>query len=71
MRRVLISLEDAGVPFLLGGALALARYAGVIRRTKDIDLFFLPHDVERALEIMAELGADAELTDPRWLGKAN
>ena len=70
IRRVLTSLDDAELPFLVGGAFAMARHAGIMRDTKDLDLFVLPSMVEPALEVLAEVGCDTELTDARWLGKA-
>ena len=70
IRQVLNGLEDAEVEFLVGGAFAMARHAGIMRWTKDIDLFVRPHLVEATLEVFAELGGETELTDARWLGKA-
>ena len=37
-------LSDAKVPYLLGGAYALAHYTGIVRHTKDLDLFVRPAD---------------------------
>lgn len=39
--------EDAGIPFLLGGAMALARYTGRWRNTKDIDFIVRPEHHRR------------------------
>jgi len=64
-------LTAAGVPFLVGGAYALRRYARIERDTKDLDLFVRPGDVQRALDILAAAGYRAELTFPHWLGKAH
>jgi hypothetical protein len=69
-RRALRSLTDAHVPFLLGGAWAMARLAGVRRRTKDIDLFVRPSDVDRTLATLAASEFRTELLSPVWLGKA-
>jgi|SRR6266511_3710497 hypothetical protein len=40
----LAALLKANSPFLVGGAYALAHYTGVVRHTKDLDLFVRPHD---------------------------
>ena len=32
-------LNESGVPFLVGGAYALAKHAGIERHTKDLDIF--------------------------------
>ena len=38
-RRALAILNDAGIPHLVGGAYAFARYTGIERHTKDFDVF--------------------------------
>ena len=40
-RQALLALQTAQVPFLVGGAYALAHYTGITRHTKDIDIFVL------------------------------
>src|SRR5207245_494609 len=37
-RRVMETLDRSDVPFLVGGAFALAQYTGIIRVTKDFDI---------------------------------
>src|SRR5947209_954083 len=69
-REVLVSLTEAGLPFLVGGAFALRYYAGIVRHTKDLDLFVRPSDYPRILEKLASQGYRTELTDPKWLAKA-
>lgn len=69
-RATMSVLTEAGLPFLVGGAYALTHYTGIERHTKDLDLFVLPQDVERALETLAGAGYEVELTFPHWLGKA-
>ena len=62
-------MQAAGVPFLVGGAYAFAHYTGVYRDTKDLDLFVLPADVERALEVLAGDGWRTEHHPDGWLAK--
>jgi hypothetical protein len=69
-RRSLAALDEAGVPFLVGGAYAFERYTGIARHTKDFDIFVHPRDVERALRTLAGAGCETELPFPHWLGKA-
>jgi hypothetical protein len=69
-RRALMLLRDAALPFLVGGAYALARYTGINRHTTDFEIFVLPRDADRALTVLAEAGLRTELTFPHWLGKA-
>ncbi len=68
-RRVLLSLAEGGVSYLVGGAYAYARFTGIRRRTKDFDLFVRPEDVERALAVLDAEGFRTEMTFPHWLGK--
>jgi hypothetical protein len=63
-------LMDANVPFLVGGAYALARYTGIERHTKDFDLFLRKEDFDRATNVLAAAGYKTELTYPHWIGKA-
>src|SRR5579864_112979 len=69
-RSVLDVLRHSGPPFLIGGAYALARYTGVVRHTKDLDLFVRPADGPRALDALAAAGWRTEVTFTHWLGKA-
>jgi hypothetical protein len=69
-RRVLRVLGETGVPFLVGGAYALHHYTGVIRHTKDLDVFVAPGDAGRLLGALAAAGYRTERTFPHWLGKA-
>ena len=63
-------MKQAGIPFLVGGAYALERYAGISRHTKDFDLFVYERDIERALKAFSDAGYKTELSFPHWLGKA-
>jgi hypothetical protein len=64
-------LTDAEIPFLVGGAYALQRYTGVVRHTKDFDIFIRRGDYVRLMDLLAESGCRTELTFPHWLGKAH
>lgn len=65
------ALDAAGVPFLVGGAYAFARYTGIERHTKDLDIFVLPDDARRTLDVLAAAGFACDMTFPHWLGKAH
>jgi hypothetical protein len=69
-RQALLTLHSAQVPFLVGGAHALARYSGIERDTKDFDVFVQPRTCDRTLEVLRAAGYHTELTFPHWLGKA-
>jgi hypothetical protein len=68
--RALTTLNDAGVPYLVGGAYAFERYTGIARHTKDFDIFVRPDDLDRVFATLAGAGCDTEVTFPHWLGKA-
>jgi predicted nucleotidyltransferase len=69
--RGLSALNDKGVPFLVGGAVALAAYCGIHRDTKDLDIFLRKGDVALALDVLAGVGFRTEATFPHWLSKAH
>ena len=62
-------MAERGIRHLVGGAFALAHYAGIDRQTKDLDLFVVAADVPRIGALLADAGYRAELTFPHWLGK--
>jgi hypothetical protein len=68
-RQALVTLKESDIPFLLGGAYALCCHTGIVRHTKDLDVFTRPADCRRVLDLFAGLGYRTELTDPLWLGK--
>ena len=69
-RTTLEVLRQSGPPFLVGGAYAYACYTGIVRHTKDLDLFVRPADVRAALDVLAAVGCRTEITFTHWLGKA-
>jgi putative nucleotidyltransferase-like protein len=70
-RRAMRALDEAGVPFLVGGAYAFARYTDIERHTKDFDVFVRPDDFDPALAALARQGWETERTFSHWLGKAH
>lgn len=70
-RSVMESLNDAALPFLVGGGFALTHYTSVQRDTKDFDIFVRREEYEPIMKVLAQTGLDTELTFPHWLGKAS
>lgn len=68
--RTLETLSGTGVPFLVGGAYAMRTYAGIMRETKDMDIFATPGDYPVLLQSMGDVGYEVEITDATWLAKA-
>src|SRR5256886_10759910 len=68
--RSVTALQDANVPFLIGGAYVVEVYAGGSRRTKDFDLYGRPHHVEAALKALGCAGYAPDPTFPPWLRQA-
>ena len=69
-QRAVRALDARGVPFLVGGAYAFARYTGIERHTKDFDVFVRPEDCPRVLDALAADGCRTEVPYPHWIGKA-
>jgi Uncharacterised nucleotidyltransferase len=69
-RGSMAALEQQAIPFMVGGAYAFAHYTGIVRHTKDFDLFIHPRDLEGALATLAAAGYPVERNFPHWLGKA-
>ena len=68
--QVMNRLNAAGIPFLVGGAFALARFTGIERNTKDFDIFVRREDVERTLAALSDETCHTEMTFEHWLAKA-
>ena len=69
-RRSVVALQDADIPFLIGGAYVMEAYAGVSRKTKDFDLYLRPQHVDSALDVLKRAGYKTKKTFPHWLAKA-
>ena len=63
-------LDRAGVRYCVAGAYALAAHAGIVRHTKDLDIFLKRDDMPRATEAFRRSGCRIEHTHPHWLAKA-
>jgi hypothetical protein len=68
-RDVIRVLQSAGVPFLVGGGFAFFQHTGLSRATKDLDLFILPEDFSRVLDMCAAAGYRTKVKFTHWLGK--
>lgn len=68
-RRCLQTLQAARIPFVVGGAYAFANYTGIVRHTKDLDLFLQKRHVRAALEVLSAAGYRAEMYFSHWLAK--
>lgn len=68
-RHALAVLARSGVEFLVGGTYGLEPLTGIVRQTKDLDIFVRPHDYETAVATLERAGFVSELTYPHWLGK--
>lgn len=67
--RVLLALDAATVPYLMGGAYALQLYAGIQPHTKDLDLFIRREHLDLLREAVTAAGCPCEVTFPHWLAK--
>lgn len=63
-------LDDARLPYVVGGGYAMAYYTGIRRNTKDLDLFVKPEDKDRCLTTCMAAGYRSEFFFPFWIAKA-
>ena len=68
---VLREFSAMGVPYLLAGTYAVSAYTGVIRPTKDLDVFCKGGDFPRVLDHFQKMGYAISVEDERWLGKVH
>ena len=68
-KEMLLSLQEYGGPFMIGGGFAFRHYTGIIRFTKDLDIFCTSGQCSAILKFFGDLGYRIELTDIRWLAK--
>jgi Nucleotidyl transferase of unknown function (DUF2204) len=64
-------LTESGVAFLVGGAYAHAHYTGIVRFTKDLDVFVHAGDLDPVLDVFRGAGYRVERSFPHWLAKAH
>jgi predicted nucleotidyltransferase len=69
LKRAAAGLRDAGVPFALGGGIAIWARGGP-ETEHDLDFFVKPEDAERALQALADAGCETERPPESWLYKA-
>src|SRR5437764_8606322 len=69
-RDALGHLDRERVDYLVGGAYAFARYTGIERHTKDLDIFVRAADFQATLNALEGAGYVTEVPFPHWLGKA-
>src|SRR4051812_42223736 len=55
-REAMALMEAGGLDFLVGGAYAFAQYTGIVRHTKDFDVFIRRGDFDLAAEIFQRAG---------------
>lgn len=69
LRKTAPLLEEAEVPFMLGGGLACWARGGP-ESNHDLDLMLRPEDAERALKVFEDAGFRVERPPENWLYKA-
>jgi hypothetical protein len=69
LKRAVMALREAEVPFLLGGSLASWARGGPETR-HDLDLMVKPEDADRALRALEAAGMRSERPPEEWLYKA-
>jgi hypothetical protein len=62
-------LFESDIPFLLSGTYALSCYTGIVRPTKDVDVFSKAGDCLKILSFFQDHGYQVEMVDERWLAR--
>jgi hypothetical protein len=68
-RRALETLDAANVRYLVGGGFALSYYTGIVRHTKDLDIFVRPGESRYALDTLTDAGFRPEWPWPHFLAR--
>src|ERR1044071_9172712 len=70
-RCVMQTAKRRGIPYALGGALAVGAYTDRWRKTKDIDMYVMPKDRAAMIEVFSDCGLedyfDRVAYDRRWI----
>jgi hypothetical protein len=69
LKKAVAALRESGVPFLLGGSLAIWARGGPETR-HDLDFVIKPEDADRALAVLEDAGMRTEKPPEEWLHKA-
>jgi hypothetical protein len=57
------------IPFMIGGAYALRHYAGIVRYTKDLDVFCTRRNRDRIVGLLSGFAGRVEAENPTWIVK--
>ena len=68
--RALNLLDTLGISYAVGGAYSMAAYAGIIRHTKDLDVFVKREQAQRVIDGFTRAGYQTAWTHPHWIAKA-
>lgn len=63
-------MDQSGAKYVVGGGYAMACYTGIVRHTKDLDVFIKRGDRDRVLDVFAKAGYETDLHWPHFLAKA-
>lgn len=63
-------MDRSGVRYTVGGGYAMACHTGIVRHTKDLDVFVKAQDRDRVLDEFSRSGYRTEITWPHFLAKA-
>jgi len=62
-------LNESQIPFLLSGTYAVTAYTGIVRPTKDLDVFCTAGAYPKILAYFQDRGFRATVEDERWIAK--
>ena len=62
-------LGESDIPYLLSGTYAVCAYTGIVRPTKDLDVFCKAGDFPKILSYFQQRGYRTDVEDERWIAK--
>ncbi len=64
-------MNENDIPYAVSGAFAIHAYTGIMRNTKDLDIYIKPADLKKALVVLENAGYRTEIRDRAWLAKVH
>lgn len=62
-------MNESGIPYMVGGGLAIYLYADIPREVHDLDIFCKAGDSQRLMKFFMEREFKSQVIDPRWIAK--
>ena len=68
-KEALTIMNESGIPYLVGGGIAVHLYTEIQREVHDLDIFCKAGDSQRLMKLFMEKDFKTQVIDPRWISK--